>query len=124
MLFPIFFNVHLCCPGDPTIILDAIHDLPQLEMKPDNSAVRLKDGPVAPNKQNEIFDRGVRIIWSEVPTCFNSPILFIKADRVSCIIDVTKILSEMVGQPSRWSTLDDINDIMDIVASQMVAWPK
>ena len=30
-------------PGDPTIILDAIHELPQLEMKPDNSAVRLKD---------------------------------------------------------------------------------
>eukprot|EP00435_Cladocopium_sp_Y103_P036424 s886_g9.t1 len=29
--------------GDPTIILDAIHELPQLEMKPDNSAVRLKD---------------------------------------------------------------------------------
>lgn len=29
--------------SDPTIILDAIHELPQLEMKPDNSAVRLKD---------------------------------------------------------------------------------
>eukprot|EP00434_Breviolum_minutum_P005831 symbB.v1.2.005142.t1/scaffold226.1/size261315/21 len=29
--------------GDPTIILDAIHALPQLEMKPDHSAVRLKD---------------------------------------------------------------------------------
>ena len=36
-------RVHIRRPGDPTIILDAIHELPQLEMKPDNSAVRLKD---------------------------------------------------------------------------------
>ncbi|CAK9072600.1 unnamed protein product [Durusdinium trenchii] len=39
--------------GDPTIILDAIHALPQLEMKPDNSAVRLKD-----NWQKWVWQQG------------------------------------------------------------------